>query len=78
MGRVMSGPQSCSQLVGLDEVNATVAAADVVVLGLALQITNAEGLDRAHSEAALRCAVSPLSDGECGRRAMCYQGSSWR
>ena len=48
-----SGPQTCSSLVDLDRVNATVAAADVVVLalGLANFVTNSEGMDRPHTAA---------------------------
>jgi beta-D-xylosidase 4 len=49
----MPGPQRCISLVDMDQVNATVKSADVVVLvlGLALQITSAEETDRDHSEA---------------------------
>ena len=52
-GGHMSGPQSCSQLVGLSNVNATIAGADVVLLllGLEVEITGQEGTDRAHTEA---------------------------
>ena len=43
-----AGTQTCSALVDLARLNASVAAADVVVLvlGTALQITNGEGMDR--------------------------------
>ena len=47
------GPQTCSQLVDLDRVNRTVAAADIIVLALGLAdfITNGEGMDRPHTQA---------------------------
>ena len=49
----MPGQALCESLVNISQVNATVAAADVVVLavGLALQITSAEETDRAHTVA---------------------------
>jgi beta-D-xylosidase 4 len=49
----MPGQTLCKNLVNISQVNATVAAADVVILavGLALQVTSAEETDRAHSAA---------------------------